>query len=189
MLTSNSREEAAKELNYVLKTLFLRRESDNLCLVAKSSRCKCITDLICLSIVKSEALKLRPFEIGLINTLRKLVLSDSNSKDMRSITLNEFNTFWSELPEEERHSSESTIAALPHPSSLLDSSTLALIDDQAEFDHIMRIILELEDKDEITQLFRGLNLLSARKILSMSYKELWSLSFTPLDSEDSLCFE
>ena len=129
MPTSNSREEAAKELSYALKTLFLRRESDNLCLVEKSSRCKCITDLICLLIVESEALKLHPFEIGLINTLKKLISSNSNGEDARSITLNEFNTFWSELPEEERHSSESTIAALPHPTSLLDSSTSSIIDD------------------------------------------------------------
>ena len=129
MPTSESRDEKAKELEYILKTLFLRRELDNLCLVAKENRCKSITDLITLVAIKTEASKLHPFEIGLVNILKKLILSSSSRKDMRLTTLNEFNTFWSELPEEERHSSESTIAALPHPSSLLDSSTLALIDD------------------------------------------------------------
>ena len=160
MPTSELRKEKDKELDYVLKTLFLRRELDNLSLVIKSNRCKGIIDLFSLVSIKSEASKLHPFEIGLISTFKKLISSDSNRKDMRSITLNEFNTFWLELSEEERYSSKSTIAALPHPTSLLDINTSNKVDDQAEFDHIMRIILELEDQDEIMQLFKELNLIS-----------------------------
>ena len=105
------------------------------------------------------------------------------------ISLNEFNTFWLETPAKERNSSESTIAALPHLISIKDSATSSIVDDQAEFDHVMRIVLELEDQDEIMQLFKRLNLTSVRKILSMSYEELWSLSFTPSSSKDSLSLE
>ena len=129
MSTSELRKEKAKELDYVLKTLFLRRELDNLFLVSKSSRCKSIIDLFSLVLVKSEASKLHSFEIGLINTLKKLIFSNSNKKNATSITLNEFNTFWLETPEEERHSFESTIAALPHPTSLSDINTSIKVDD------------------------------------------------------------
>ena len=95
----------------------------------KSNRCKSIIDLFSLVAIKSEASKLHPFEISFINTLEKITPSSSNSKDMISITLNEFNTFLLELPEEERHSSESTIAALPHPTLLQDSSNMNIVDD------------------------------------------------------------
>ena len=125
----------------------------------------------------------------MISTLKKLIPNSFSKKDARLITLNEFNTFWLETPAKERNSSELTIAALPHLTSLKDSTTSSIVDDQAEFDHIMRIILELEDQDEIMQLFKRLNLTSMREILSMSYEELWSLSFTPSNSKDSLCLE
>ena len=93
MPTSKSREEKASELNYVLRTLFLRRESDNFYLVVKSNRCKSIIDLITLVAINSEASKLHPFEIGLISTLKKLISSSFSKKDARLISLNEFNTF------------------------------------------------------------------------------------------------
>ena len=189
MSTSELRKEKDKELNYVLKTLFLRRELDNLSLVSKSNRCKSIIDLFSLVLIKSEASKLHSFEIGLVNTLKKLICSNSNKKNATSITLNEFNTFWLETPEEERHSFESTIAALPHPTSLSDINTLNAVDSEAEFNHVMRIILELEDQDMIMRLFKGLNINSIEKILSMSYEELWSLSLTLPNNEISLCLE
>ena len=93
MSTLNSKEEKARELDYVLKILFLRREPDNLCLVTKRNRYKCISDLICLLMINSEASKLHPFEIGLINILKIFISCNSNRKDTRLITLNEFNTF------------------------------------------------------------------------------------------------
>ena len=68
---------------------------------------------------------------------------------MRLINLSKLNTFWSELLEEERYSLKWTIATLPYPSLLSDNSTSSIIDDQNEFDYIMRIILELEDQHEI----------------------------------------
>ena len=90
-----------------------------------------------------------------MNTFKNIILSASSNKDARSITLNELNKFWLEYPEEERHSLKSTILALPHSTSLLDSNTLSAIDDQTEFDYIMRIILELEDEDEIMRLSKS----------------------------------
>ena len=50
------------------------------------------------------------------------------------------------------HSSESTITTLPYPPSLLDSSTSSIIFDQAKFYYIIRIIFELEDENNISQL-------------------------------------
>ena len=104
-----------------MKTLFLRRKSDNLYLVVKENRCKNITDLITPLAIKSEASKLHSFEISLVNTLKKLILTNSN-----------------------RNYSELTIAALPHLTLLKDSTTSNKVDDQAEFTHVIRIILELE---------------------------------------------
>ena len=102
---------------------------------------------------------------------QKLISNNSSKKDTRLITLNEFSTFWLEILEEERYSLELTIEALPHPSSHSDNSSLSIIDNQAEFNHIIRIILKLEDKDDIMQIFKGLNLISIENILSVSYKE------------------
>ena len=55
MTTSKLREEKAAELNYVLRILFLRRESHNLYLVIKSNRCMSIINLITLVVINSEA--------------------------------------------------------------------------------------------------------------------------------------
>ena len=145
MPTSKSREEKASELNYVLRTLFLRRESDNLYLVVKSNRCKSIIDLITLVAINSEASKLHPFEISLISTLKKFISNIFSKKDTRLITLNKFNTFLLEKPAKERNSFESTIAALPHLTLLKDSTTSSIVNDQAEFNCIIKIVLELED--------------------------------------------
>ena len=93
IFTSNSREEATKELSYILKTMLFIRKSDNLSLIVKSSKFNYITDFIFLLIINLEASKLHPFEIDLLSTLRKLILSNFSSKDARSITLNNFNTF------------------------------------------------------------------------------------------------
>ena len=55
---------------------------------------------------------------------------------------------------------------------LSNINTLNAVDSEAEFNHVMRIILELEDQDMIMKLFKGLNINSIKKILSMSYKKL-----------------
>ena len=80
---------------------------------------------------------MHPFEIGLTSALKKLISNVFSKKDARLISLNEFNTFWLETPAKERNSSESTIAALPYLNSIKYSTTSSIVDDQAEFDHIM----------------------------------------------------
>ena len=80
MPTLNSREEKARELNYALKILFLRRESDNLCSVTNRNRWKYISDLFFLQIINSKASKSYPFEISLINIVKKFIFCNSNKK-------------------------------------------------------------------------------------------------------------
>ena len=78
MPTLNSRDKVAKDLNFILKILILRRELDILFLVIKSSKCKCIANLISLIIINLEASKFYLFDISMISTFRKLIISDSN---------------------------------------------------------------------------------------------------------------
>ena len=112
MLSSNSIEDNTRELNNVLKIIFPRRDLDYFFLVTKNNRCKITIDLITLVAIKSEAQKLYPFDIGLVNTLKKFISSNSNKKDTRLMTLNESNTFLLEISEEKWNSSETTISAL-----------------------------------------------------------------------------
>ena len=110
-----------------MKIIFLRKELDNLHLVVKSNRSKSIIDLITLVVINSEACKLHPFETSLINTLKKYISGSFSKKDVRSITLNKSNTFWLEISEEKRYSSESTIAALSHIALLQAQLIIKLI--------------------------------------------------------------
>ena len=82
---------------------------------------------------------------------------------------------WLEISEEERYSSKSSNAVLSYPSLLSDNSTSSIIHNKAEFDYIMRIILELEDQYESIQIFKRLNLISPEKVISMNYRKNYGL--------------
>ena len=78
-----SKEEHQAELDYIVRTLFLRKDSDNLSSILRKERITKVVDLISLGIsdlenisctlTSKETLKLDPFEIGLLVIFREFI--------------------------------------------------------------------------------------------------------------------
>ena len=102
-----SKEEHQAKLDCIVKTLFLRRDSDYLPMILKALSIRKVLDLVSLSVIdlenlsctspSKEILKLDPCEIGLVIFFRDFIKDEKLGLrgDCSSITFEEFNKFWS----------------------------------------------------------------------------------------------